>query len=149
MLTDAEVRAAKPRLTAYKLTDGGGLHLFVTPTGSRIWRYRYEVGGREKLLTIGPYPEVSLAEARAERVKARGQLRAALDPALERRKARFAANDGRFTFEVVARDWHGRQLPAWTARHAADVLGSLEGDVFPQIGSLQLRDITPPMCSDF
>jgi integrase len=145
MLTDAEVRAAKPRLTAYKLADGGGLHLFVTPAGSRTWRYRYEVRGREKLLTIGPYPEVSLAQARAERVKARSQLRAALDPALERKKARFAANDERFTFEVIARDWHSRQLPAWTTRHAADVLGSLEGDVFPQIGSLQLRDITPPM----
>ncbi|MBR0663972.1 integrase arm-type DNA-binding domain-containing protein [Roseomonas hellenica] len=145
MLTDAEVRAAKPRGAPYKLSDGAGLHLYVTPAGSRIWRYRYEIAGREKLLTIGPYPEVTLAQAREERTKARAHLRASVDPAVERKKARLAATDKRLVFEAVARDWHARRSPGWTRRHSDDVLNSLERDVFPAFGSLQLRDITPAM----
>ncbi len=67
MLTDTAVRNAKPREKPYKLTDGGGLYVIVNPNGSRWWRFRYRVAGREKLISLGVYPEVSLRVARERR----------------------------------------------------------------------------------
>jgi integrase len=145
MLTDAAARAAKPKERAYKLTDGGGLHLFVTPAGGKLWRLRYEIGGKEKLLSIGPYPEVGLARAREARSAAKALLRAGCDPMVEKKAQRAAAGATAGSFEAIARDWHARQAPTWTARHAADVLESLERDVFPRLGAVPIRAITPPM----
>ena len=123
MLTDAAIRAARPRERPYKLTDGAGLHLYVTPAGGKLWRMRYELGGRERLLSFGPYPRVGLAEARGRRDAAKAALREGRDPGLAGRLRR-AGGPGAAasTFEAVARDWHARRAPAWTARHAADVL---------------------------
>ena len=145
MLTDAAARAAKPKERAYKLTDGGGLHLFVTPAGGKLWRLRYGFGGKEKLLSFGPYPEVGLAQAREARGAAKALLRTGRDPMLEKKARRAAAHDAAGTFEAIARDWHARQAPTWTERHAADVLESLERDVFPSLGALPIGNITPPM----
>ncbi len=145
MLTDAGVRAAKPKERAYKLTDGGGLLLFVAPTGSKLWRMRYTFGGKEKLLSFGPYPEVGLAQAREERDATKALLRAGKDPGLEKKLRRAAAGNSAGSFEAIARDWHARNLPTWTERHAQDVLGSLEGDVFPTLGALPITEITAPM----
>lgn len=145
MLTDAAVRAAKPTAKAYKLTDSAGLYLHVTPVGSKLWRMRYEFSRKEKLLSFGPYPEVSLAEARNCRDAAKRLLRDGRDPSLEKklqldRQREAAAN----SFEVVARDWYTRMAPSWTERHAADVLTSLERDVFPRLGPLPVSGIDPP-----
>jgi integrase len=145
MLTAAAARAAKPKERAYKLTDGGGLHLFVTPAGSKLWRLRYEIRGKEKLLSLGPYPEVGLAQAREGRSAAKALLRAGRDPMVEKKAQRAATADAAGSFEAIARDWHARQAPTWTERHSADVLGSLERDVFPRLGALPIRAITPPM----
>ena len=146
MLTDAAIRGAKPRERPYKLTDGAGLHLYVTPAGGKLWRMRYEVAGKEKLLSFGPYPEISLAAARLKRDAAKAVLRDGQDPSLRRKLHRAAAVDASAaTFEAVARDWYARQAPTWTERHAADVLDSLERDVFPPLGSLPIKEITPPM----
>ena len=105
MLTDAAARAAKPKERPYKLPDGGGLHLFVTPAGGRLWRLRYQVDGREKLISLGPYPAVTLARAREERDAAKTLLRAGRDPGVEK-KARQAATAGDAAggFEAVARE---------------------------------------------
>lgn len=146
MLTDRQIRAAKPRERAYKLFDGGSLFLFVTPAGGKHWRWRYSFGSREKLLSLGPYPDVGLAQARVARDDARAVLRGGRDPALERRLRHAAAMaDAANTFEVVARQWHVRNAAGWTGRHAADVLVTLERDVFPALGELPVRDITPPV----
>ena len=145
MLTDAGVKAAKPKERAYKLTDGGGLVLFVAPTGSKLWRMRYTYGGKEKLLSFGPYPEVSLSQARDERDAAKKLLRAGKDPGLEKKLVRAAGGDSSRTFEAIARDWHKRNAPTWTERHALDVLGSLETDVFSTLGALPITEITAPM----
>ena len=145
-LTDREVRAAKPREKPYRVADGGGLHLQVQPTGARLWRYRYEFGGKEKMLALGSYPEVTLAQAREAREAARRLLRQHRDPAVEKRLQRAAAvaQHGQ-TFEGMARAWHQQNAPGWSPRHAWDVLNSLEVYAFPVLGPLPVRAITPPM----
>ena len=86
-LTDTAIRNAKPRGKSYKLADGAGLYLEVMPNGSRYWRMRYRIAGKDTRLAFGVYPEVSLAEARARRDDARRALREGCDPAAERRAA--------------------------------------------------------------
>src|SRR5437762_13148963 len=95
MLTDLQCRKAKPAAKPYKMTDGGGLHLFVTPAGGKHWRYRYEFEGREKLLTIGPYPSVGLINARDARDGAKATLRTGRDPSVAKRvdRAKVSADD--------------------------------------------------------
>jgi integrase len=146
VLSDARVKAAKPKDRAYKLTDGGGLVLFIAPIGSKLWQLRYTFQGKEKLLSLGPYPNVSLANAREQREAAKALLRSGKDPSLEK-KLRRAAGAGHVagSFEAIARDWHTRNTPTWTERHAKDVLDSLEADVFPVLGQLPVNEITPPM----
>jgi len=103
MLTDLKARNAKPREKDYKLADSGGLYLFVTSKGSRSWRLKYRYGGKEKRLTFGPYPEVSLVEAREKRDAAKRLLRDHCDPATEKLKRKLAAAaDHAETFENVA-----------------------------------------------
>lgn len=144
-LTDMQARKAKPREKEYKLTDGLGLRLHVRPSGSKLWRLKYRFGGKEKQLAIGAYPDVSLSEAREARDKARKILRDGRDPSMEKRReerARQASSCA--TFEATAREWHTLNEGRWTKIHAADVLTSLERDVFPRIGHLPLADIDSP-----
>ncbi len=119
--------------------------LFVTPAGSKLWRLRYAIRGKEKLLSLGPYPSVGLAKAREEREAAKALLRAGKDPGLEKKLRRAAGGDTANSFEATARDWHGRNLPTWTERHGKDVLDSLETDVFSTLGQLPIKEITAPM----
>ncbi len=142
MLTDAAVRKAKAADRDYKLSDSGGLHLFVTKSGHRSWRLKYRFGGKERRLVLGAYPEIGLVAARQMRDDAKRLLREGRDPAYERKKARLA-NVARHenTFERFAREWHELQKDRWTKVHADDVLTSLERDVFPAIGSLAVTDI--------
>src|SRR5262249_36965212 len=112
---------------------------------SKIWRWRYKLqGGTEKLLTIGHYPGVGLAEARTARDEANKIRREGHDPSVEKRlqKERRATRNGE-TFEIVARDWYARNQDRWSERHAADVIGSLERDAFPAIGKLPIQLIEP------
>lgn len=145
MLTDAACRKAKPNDKPYKLTDAGGLHLYITPAGGKHWRCRYEFGGKEKLLTIGPYPGISLTDARTARDNAKATLRDGRDPSVAKKlkKAKLSASD-EVTFEAVAREWHALNKPRWTPVHANDVLRSLERDVFPDLGALPIREISTP-----
>jgi integrase len=146
MLTDAAIRAAKPGEKPFRLTDGAGLYVHVTPNGSKLWRMRYEFGGKEKLLAFGRYPEVTLIQARDRRHAAKQTLRQGHDPAIERqRQRREDAERASNVFEDIARDWHRRQAPTWTERHASDVLISFERDVFPIIGPQPITENTAPM----
>ena len=145
MLTDAKARTAKPAEKPYRLTDAGGLFLWVTPAGGKIWRLRYEFQGKEKLLALGPYPAVGLAEAREKREDAKALLRAGRDPSLERKLARAAGQvAAENTFEAVAKVWHAKQAPNWTERHTGDVLESLKKYAFPTIGALPVAEIETP-----
>ena len=151
MLTDAKIKAAKPRETAYKLVDSGQLFLHVTPAGGKHWRMNYAFGknaaGRpaQKTLTFGPYPSVTLVEARNKRDEAKTLLREGRDPAVERKvSTRERAADQGNTFEVIARRWYELRKSIWSKVHAEDVLRSLERDAFPMIGALPLSMIDSP-----
>ncbi|VXC42810.1 tyrosine-type recombinase/integrase [Sphingomonas sp. 8AM] len=135
MLTSDAVKKARAKARAYKIADERGLHLFVAPTGRKSFRLRFRFAGQEQLLTIGQWPEVSLDDARARATAARAQLARGVDP-------RTAPQV--MTFERAARAWHERQQPGWTAVHAADVLASLEADVFRAIGTDALDAIDAP-----
>lgn len=146
MLTDTAIRKAKPKDKQYKLYDGRGLLLLVRTSGSKLWHYRYRYEGKEQTLSIGAYPEVSLAEARSARDSARADLRAGLNPAITKLRRRAeAAAEQRSTFEVAAREWFAVMAPTWRSRHAASVLDSMERLVFPRLGALPMRDISPQM----
>ena len=103
-LSDVKVRSAKPEAKAYKLTDGEGMVLLVHPNGSKYWRLRYRFGGKEKMLALGKYPEVSLADARARRDEARKLLANSVDPSENKKAVKVDQEQEAITFEVVARE---------------------------------------------
>ena len=149
MLTNRQCQTAAPREKDYKLADSGGLYLHVLRTGSKIWRWKYRIHGKEKNLTFGPYPDVSLAAARDQRDEARKLKRDGSDPSVARKQQRAAsASSAKETFEVVALEWHARQQARWTERHSNIVLGRLKAEVFPHVGAVPVRQVTPPMVLD-
>lgn len=146
MLTEKAVLAANAKERDYKVADAGGLHLFVTTRGVRSWRYKYRFGGKEKLLVIGRYPVVSLKSARMARDEAKKALSQGRDPSLEARRVKLVgAGRDEETFEQVARRWHESQTPVWKPVHAADVIESLERDLFPVIGAYPITHIDEPL----
>lgn len=144
-LTDAKVRNAKPSTKQAKLFDGGGLFLLVTPEGGKRWRFKYRFGGKEKLLAFGTYPEISLAEARKRRDDARQQVAQGIDPS-EARKAQKAAQaeSAANSFEVVAREWIGKQKNKWVPANTETVTRQLEANIFPWIGQRPIAEIKAP-----
>jgi integrase len=149
-LVDMQLKKAKPKDRAYKLSDGGGLYLEVMPTGSKLWRLKFKQNsGSESRLALGSYPEVSLLEARKRRAAAREQMAGGVDPGQARRIAkRNKAIANANTFEAVAREWHANKLETWQQRTAANVLLRLEKDVFPLIGKYPIADIRAPVMLD-
>lgn len=144
-LTDKACRSTKPKDKPYKLSDGGGLYLLIQPDGSRYWRCKYYFAGKERLLAVGVYPFVTLAEAREKRDQARKLLASGRDPAvIKSEQKRLAIRKSLNTFEVVAREWHEKQKDRWTENHAACVMTRLEANVFPYIGTRALDEIDAP-----
>lgn len=144
-LTDTAIRQAKPGPKPTKLSDGAGLYLLVNPSGSKLWRWKYRYLGKEKLMPLGQYPIVTLAQARQTRDDARQLLTQGTDP-MEQRKtdkvaAKAAADD---SFEAVARQWWVHWKGPRSQRHADYVLRRLEADVFPRLGSKPVASITAP-----
>lgn len=145
-LSDTKLRNAKAKEKPYKLADGGGLFLEVMPDGRKLWRFRYfRPSGSENRLGFGVYPEVTLAQARAQRDSARTLLATGTDPGAakqdQRRAAKIAAGN---SFEAVARDWHATQKEGWNDVYAGKVLASLENDVFPVLGNSPISEIRAP-----
>ena len=140
-LTDKAVSLAKPRETARKLADGNGLYLLINPNGSKLWRWKYRAGGKEKLMALGAYSDVSLTSARDARDQARKTLAQDVDPMAERKAAKQARqlSEGN-SFAVVARLWWNDWKAARSPSHVDYVLRRLEADVFPAIGA---RPIDP------
>ena len=139
MLTETQVRSAKPGDSPRKLFDARGLYLHVMPNGGKYWRFNFRFKGRYKTLSLGVYPDVSLAKARDRHLKARQLLADNVDPCVEKKASSY-------TFETVAREWHSHWKSSRHERHAHYVLKRLEADVFPEIGSLPLEDL---QASDF
>ena len=144
-LTDTAIKKAKPGDKPVKLSDGKGLYLLVSPAGSKLWRWKYRVLGKEKVMSLGAYPDVSLAQARDGLDKARKVL-AAGDDRMATRKAdkvakRAAAED---SFESVARMWWAHWKPARSEPHAGQVMRRFEADVFPHIDARPVAEIQAP-----
>ena len=144
-LNDCQIRNAKPTEAGKKakLFDGGGLYLEVTPAGGKIFRLKYRIGGKEKTLTIGKYPAVSLSEARQAAENARRLLSDGQDPGAakqqEKEERKAAALN---TFEHLSRQWHAANLRRWKENHAARIISDFEKDVFPAIGEIQITEIS-------
>jgi integrase len=144
MLTDTAVRNAKPGAKAIKLFDGGGLYLEVAPAGGKWWRLKYRLGGKEKRISLGVYPDVSLKDARERRDAARKLIANGVDPSQARKEEKAEIAADAMTFEKVAREWFAKFKENWTPSHAERTMRRLEADVFPWIGARPIRDILAP-----
>ncbi|MCX6846048.1 MAG: tyrosine-type recombinase/integrase [Verrucomicrobia bacterium] len=142
-LTDTKIRNTKPADKLLKLADGGGLHLEVRPNGSRLWRYRYRIDGKENLFAIGQYPAVSLAEARVERDAAKVLVKKGMHPSHSRHVERMSTKSANAnTFEFVANEWISKKGPQWSPYYRSQVETFMKVDVFPHIGRLPIRNVT-------
>lgn len=143
-LTDIKVKSAKPTEKAYKLTDGGGMYLLVKPNGSKYWRLKYRFVGKEKMLSIGVYPDVSLADARQKRDEARKILAAGGDPSEVKKADKLAQKlSTENTFEAIAREWHKQKADRWSLRYRDEIIDTFEKDIFPYLGQRPIAEIKP------
>lgn len=143
-LTNIKVQKAKPQEKQITLFDGGGLFLLVTPTGGKLWRFKYRHEGKQKLLAFGVYPAISLADARSKRDEARKLLAKGVDPGAVRKAQKRAETASTETFEVIAREWHEKFKHQWTKGHAITIMSRLERDLFPWIGTRPINEIKAP-----
>ncbi|ENO0460102.1 tyrosine-type recombinase/integrase [Salmonella enterica] len=139
-LNDSKIRAAKPLVKSYKLTDAQGLYLTVSTSGAKLWYFRYRFGGKENRLAFGAYPLVTLAEAREKRDSARKLLASGICPS-QIRKADNAAVDESRTFKFIATAWHTSCLKLWSEGHADKILTCLKRYVFSDIGAMDVTKI--------
>lgn len=146
-LSDKAIKAAKPKEKQYKLADGEGLYLIVTPTGSKLWRLKYRYADKEKTLSIGSYPVVTLKEARDSKIEAKRLLaqNPPKDPSAEKKKTKKQiVRNAENTFKAVAREWYEYKKPDWSDNYARKMKLGLEKNVLPYIGSRPIAEITPP-----
>lgn len=160
MLTDLKIRAAKPKDKPYKLTDNGGLYLEIRPRGTRIWRYRFRLQGKANTYALGEYAvaapgetldeasarraggRLTLAEAREERSRARDLVRQGVNPAYHRKLERMKRlQQDALTFEAIAHEWLA--LKDWEQVTRDKRLRMLQRLVFPKIGAMPVRQVTP------
>jgi integrase len=142
-LSDIKVRNARPAEKPVRLFDERGLYLEVSPAGGKWWRFKYRFAGKEKRLSLGVYPDVSLKDARDSRDELRKLLAGGVDPS-ENRKASKSASSARASnsFEVVTREWFAKFSPGWAVTHSGRILEFFERDVFPWLGNKAISDVT-------
>ena len=141
-LTEVRIRNAKPGEKKFKLSDGGGLHLLVTPAGGKLWRMQYRFNGLQKTLSFGKYPIVGLSDARRKREEAKRLLSQGIDPS-EGTPSKQTKQKKSHTFQDVAEEWFQKQVPAWSIRHAHTTKLRIENDITPHIGSMPIETIQP------
>lgn len=145
-LTNTAILNAKPEARPRKLADEKGLFLLVHPNGSKYWRLKYRFGGTEKLLALGVYPDVSLADARQRRDDARKLLANEVDPGTVKQQTKRATKENAAnSFEAIAREWFAKHLHTWAPSHAEKIISRLERDVFPWLGSKPVIEINAPI----
>jgi len=99
--------------------------MLVTPQGGKYWRFKYRLSGKERLLALGTYPEISLVDARERRDQARKQVAHGIDPGAARKAQKQEGTKEKETFEVIAREWHTKFSPSWSVSHAALIIQAL------------------------
>jgi len=146
MLTDQKVKALKPKEKQYKVSDEKGLYLLIKPNGSKYWRLKYRLSGKEKNLAIGVYPDVSLKNARLARYEAKKLIQLGIDPVQDKQEQKLKRLElSNNSFEVVAHEWVDKMSNHWSEGHTHRVLTSLEKDIFPSLGRKPINEITPPI----
>lgn len=138
-LTDTRIKAAKPTDKVYKIYDAEGLYIEVPPTGSKRWRFKYRINGKEKRISLGIYPEIGLKDAREKRDEARRQVAAGRDPSVIKNKTAYAEK----TFQHIADEWVALHRATWAPRHTETVEQRLRSYIYPELGNVPLKDITP------
>jgi hypothetical protein len=141
-LTDTEIRRSKKKEKPYKLSDGGNLFLWVTPSGGKLWRWAYRYEGKEKLMTFGRYPEVSLALARERHLGARTLLAAGIDPMAERKVVKSAAQVAdESSFTTLAGRWMEHWQQGKSPHHVDSVRRRMAADILPRLGARSIAEI--------
>lgn len=144
MLTVKQIDAARPAEKPYRLADAGGLFLYVPPSGKKVWRMRYRFDGKEKTLVIGPYPEISLTEARAKQSEAKMKLLAGVDPAEQKQAIKKKEKEEiADTFGDIFREWHAHKSKVWSRGYADEMMSMFSDDILPIIGHLKMDDVEP------
>ncbi|EUD11928.1 tyrosine-type recombinase/integrase [Providencia alcalifaciens] len=143
-LTVKQIDSSKPKEKDYKLSDGGGLYLLVKTNGGKYWRLKYRIDGKEKLLAIGIYPTVTLADARRKRDDAKRLLADGIDPNQQRKEQKQASKiDSVNTFKNIALEWYEGRKDRWSVGYRDDMMDAFEKDVFPYIGNRPIAEIKP------
>lgn len=143
-LTVKQIDSSKPKEKDYKLSDGGGLYLLVKTNGGRYWRLKYRIDGKEKLLAIGIYPTITLADARRKRDDAKRLLADGIDPNQQRKEQKQASKiDSVNTFKNIALEWYEGRKDRWSVGYRDDMMDAFEKDVFPYIGNRPIAEIKP------
>lgn len=150
-LTDIQIKNAKPKLKpdgsstekAYRIFDERGLYLEVAPSGGKWWRLKFRFGGKEKRISLGTYPDISLKKARERRDHYRTLIADGVDP-LDTRKAEKLTEKGQDTFEFVAREWHSKYQRNWSDAHTSRILTRLTKNIFPWLGGMNIKEVSAP-----
>lgn len=142
-LNDSAIKAAKPADKPKKLFDERGLFLLLNPNGAKLWRVKYRFAGKDQLLGLGRYPEITLKQAREHRDEIRKQVATGIDPSAAR-KAVKAALAGEGSFEALAREWYHQFSGGWTPEHAGRVWRRLEADLLPWLGKRPVKELEAP-----
>ena len=149
-ITELSIKQAKPKEKQYKLTDGEGMYLRIYPNGSKYWQLQYWFEGKQKVFSLGVWPDVSLKEARDERFEAKKKIKVGIDPNdkrkenLDKQKLYYEQEKKKeeTTFLMISDEWFNRQSIHWTERHSRGVQNSLRMHVFPKIGDIPINEIT-------
>lgn len=143
-LNDMQIRRAKPEAKAYTLGDGQGLSLLIEPNGSKSWRFRYRYAGKPKMISLGVYPTITLADARSRRDDARKLVAEGKNPSEVRKEQKIALQtESESAFEKIATEWHQMKSAKWSAGYASDIMEAFKNDIFPYVGTRPVGEIKP------
>ncbi|WNY88480.1 tyrosine-type recombinase/integrase [Leclercia adecarboxylata] len=143
-LNDMQIRRAKPEAKAYTLGDGQGLSLLIEPNGSKSWRFRYRFAGKPKMISLGVYPTITLADARSRRDEARKLVAEGKNPSEVRKEQKVALQTvSENAFEKIATEWHQMKSTKWSAGYASDIMEAFKNDIFPYVGTRPVGEIKP------
>ncbi len=143
-LNDMQIRRAKPEAKAYTLGDGQGLSLLIEPNGSKSWRFRYRFAGKPKMISLGVYPTITLADARSRRDEARKLVAEGKNPSEVRKEQKLALQtESENAFEKIATEWHQMKSAKWSEGYASDIMEAFQNDIFPYVGTRPIGEIKP------
>lgn len=142
MLTDLQCKNAKPKAKAYILSDGQGMYLEITPSGGKLWRFKYQWDGKQKRMAMGSYPEISISDAREKRFEARAMVAKGIDPSEKKKEAKVARlTDNQNTFEAVAKLWYAKKSQELGQRYAEQTWNRIDKDLISQFGNRPISSI--------